>query len=216
MSLIAATGLAVALDGRTILTGIDLSIGRGEIVGLLGPSGCGKTTLVRALAGLLPPAAGRLTVTAERLAPVFQEPRLLPWADIRDNAAFGLAALGHPQAEARRRAEQALRAVDLPADVDRRWPHALSGGMRQRVGLARALAIDPDLLLLDEPFNAVDVALRRRLETRLARHTAAGAGALLVTHDLAEAARTCTRLLRLGGTPTTVVGTGLPEALAEA
>jgi len=210
VSLVAARGLAVALGGRTVLTAVDLAVGPGEIVGVMGPSGCGKTTLVRALAGLLPPAAGTVVRTAGRPAVVFQAPRLLPWADVLDNAAFGAVALDLSGDDARAAAAAALERVGLGPETHRRRPHALSGGMGQRVGFARALATDPDLLLLDEPFNAVHDALRRRLEGILRERARAGAGCLLVTHDTAEAGRLCDRVAQLGGAPATVTGYGLP------
>jgi sulfonate transport system ATP-binding protein len=166
---------------RTVIRGLHLQIDRGEFVALIGESGCGKTTLLRAIAGLDPVTSGRI-VTAGRPAIVFQEHRLLPWDTLWRNVALGL-----PGPNARAQAEAALREVGLGDRLDD-WPRALSGGQAQRVALARALVEQPRLLLLDEPFAALDALTRLRMhalvKTLVARHQP---GVLLVTHDVDEA-----------------------------
>jgi NitT/TauT family transport system ATP-binding protein len=195
----------VRLDGRAILTELDLAIeGRG-VTAVMGPSGVGKTTLLRLIAGLIPVAGGRRTLDG-KVATVFQDARLLPWQSGLDNAAFGLRAGGTGAAEARQQASALLRRLELGRDDWMKRPHALSGGMRQRVAIARALAIAPDLLLLDEPFTALDVGLRRRLRELLSdivdeRELAT----LLVTHDPVEAVTLAQRIIVLGGRPARIV-----------
>jgi NitT/TauT family transport system ATP-binding protein len=161
---------------------------------------------VKLAAGLLRPSAGRVVNRSARTAVVFQEPRLLPWRDAIDNAAFGLHAAGIGRAERRRRAAEVLRMLGLGAADAGKFPAALSGGMRQRVAIARALAIEPELLLLDEPFAALDVVLRRELQD-LVRDLIERLrlSAVLVTHDLLEAVRIADRIAVLGGTPGRVV-----------
>jgi sulfonate transport system ATP-binding protein len=166
---------------RTVLDDLDLTIGPEELVVLLGPSGCGKSTLLRLLAGLDRPDAGRVEVPAQR-AVVFQADRLLPWQRVLRNVTLGLRG---PDAD--QRAREVLAEVGL-ADRESAWPKQLSGGEAQRVALARALVSEPELVLLDEPFAALDAITRLRMHDLLrelrARHQAA---MLLVTHDVAEA-----------------------------
>ena len=192
-----------AFGSSTVLSGVDLEIGRGEFVALLGRSGSGKSTLLRALAGLDPDYTGSVQVPARR-AVVFQDPRLQPWLRVLANVLLGL-----PRGTARELGEQALREVELVGH-ERDWPVTLSGGEAQRVALARALVREPELLLLDEPFGALDALTRIRmhalLRTLCARHTPA---VLLVTHDVDEAILLADRVVVLGangrlGTPTTV------------
>jgi NitT/TauT family transport system ATP-binding protein len=146
---------------------------------------------------------------------VFQEPRLLPWSDALDNAAFGLKALGVARAERRRRAAEILIRLGLEAaDLSKR-PAALSGGMRQRVAIARALAIEPGLILMDEPFGALDVGLRRNLQN-LVRDEAGrtGLAALFVTHDIGEAVRLASRIIVLSSRPARIVADVANEPVA--
>jgi len=181
VSAVRATGITRRYGERTVLAGLDLEIERGEFVALLGKSGCGKTTLLRALAGLDPVDGGTLEVP-ERRTVVFQEHRLLPWWKVWRNVAIGL-----PRATARARAQSALEEVGLDKHANA-WPVTLSGGEAQRVALARALVREPELLLLDEPFAALDALTRLRMHGLVrdltTRHRPA---VLLVTHDVDEA-----------------------------
>lgn len=193
-------GVSRAFMGRPVLRDFHLEVGAGEIVCLLGPSGCGKTTLLNITAGLLPPDAGRVHVQG-RLGYVFQEPRLLPWRTVHDNIAFGLKAMGMPSMERDARVEDYVARMGL-AGAARLYPHQLSGGMRQRVALARALIIEPDVLLLDEPFKSLDVLLRLDLlGLLLAEWRRRPRAMLFVTHDVEEAALVAHRVVLLAGSP---------------
>jgi sulfonate transport system ATP-binding protein len=199
MSAVVAADVRRGFAGREVLTGIDLDIGTGEFVALLGRSGTGKSTLLRAMAGLDPAYTGSLRVPARR-AVVFQDPRLQPWKRVLDNVLIGL-----PRKGSRERGRRALAEVGL-AGHERAWPVTLSGGEAQRVALARALVREPDLLLLDEPFGALDALTRIRmhalLEELCRRHRPA---VLLVTHDVDEAILLADRVLVLA--PNGRVGT---------
>ncbi len=174
---------------RRVIDGLDLTIMRGEFVALLGESGCGKTTLLRALAGLDPVQSGRVEVP-RRPAVVFQEHRLLPWETLWRNVSLGLPAPG-----ARARAASALTEVGLGERLDD-WPRNLSGGQAQRVSLARALVQEPELLLLDEPFAALDALTRIRMQALVRRLVSRHRpGVLLVTHDVDEALALADRAL---------------------
>ncbi len=183
------SGLTRHYGERRVIHGLDLTIMRGEFVALLGESGCGKTTLLRILAGLDPVQEGRVEVP-RRPAVVFQEHRLLPWETLWRNVSLGLPAQG-----ARARAAKALAEVGLGERLDD-WPRNLSGGQAQRVSLARALVQEPQLLLLDEPFAALDALTRIRMQALVrqlvARHRP---GVLLVTHDVDEALALADRAL---------------------
>ena len=176
---------------RTVLHELDLEIRRGEFVALLGKSGCGKTTLLRTLAGLDSLDGGDLVVPSSSTV-VFQEHRLLPWEKVWRNVALNL-----PRASARVRAQSALEEVGLGDHADA-WPLTLSGGEAQRVALARALVREPELLLLDEPFAALDALTRIRMHglvrDLIARHRPA---VLLVTHDVDEAVLLADRVLTM-------------------
>jgi len=210
-----ARGVPVRLDGvgrtfpgtagpHVVLRDVDLAVDAGEIVALLGPSGCGKSTLLRAVAGLDRPTAGRILIedTAVsgadgRTAVAFQQPRLLPWRSVRSNVALGLPR-GTPRAERCERVAELLDLVGLGAFAGHR-PRALSGGMAQRVSLARALARRPGVLLLDEPFGALDALTRLRMQDLLLEvHRAAPTTVLLVTHDVDEALQLADRVVLLG------------------
>jgi sulfonate transport system ATP-binding protein len=186
---VSVAGLKRRYGQRTVIQGLNLRIARGEFVALLGESGCGKTTLLRALAGLDPIDGGRIDGPAQP-AVVFQEPRLIPWDPLWRNVSLGLDdRRGKPLAHA------ALEEVGLGDRLDD-WPRNLSGGQAQRVALARALVREPRLLLLDEPFAALDALTRIRMHALvrqlLARHRP---GVLLVTHDVDEAIVLADRIL---------------------
>jgi NitT/TauT family transport system ATP-binding protein len=195
-----------------ILENCDLSLDRGEFVALVGPSGAGKSSLLRVLMGLVRPSEGEVRVDLARergrlnMALVFQDAKLLPWRSVSSNVAFGLEGLGLSGLETRARVAAALDLVNLTAQIDR-WPHQLSGGQKQRVGLARALAGEPDLLLMDEPFGALDAITRTGLQDELLtvwRRTSKTI--LFVTHDIDEAIYLADRVIVLAGAPARVQG----------
>lgn len=188
---------ALALDRTTVafdpdhivLDQVDLEIATGEFVGLVGPSGCGKSTVLRLLAGLLEPNSGTIHRSeSQRVALVFQEPNLLPWRTVEENIRLPLELSGTAATEIRRRVDESLELIGFTkADVSKR-PRELSGGMRMRVSLARALVTRPDVLLLDEPFAALDDLLREQLnEELLAIHATRNTTAVFVTHNVSEA-----------------------------
>jgi sulfonate transport system ATP-binding protein len=183
------SGLCRRYGERVVIDNLELSIERGEFIALLGESGCGKTTLLRALAGLDPIQGGQIDAP-KRPAVVFQEHRLLPWENLWRNVSLGLVG-GNP----RERAAAALVEVGLGERLED-WPRNLSGGQAQRVALARALVQEPELLLLDEPFAALDALTRIRMhllvKELVARHYP---GVLLVTHDVDEAIALADRIL---------------------
>ncbi len=171
------------------LQGVNLDVDAGEFVCLLGASGCGKSTLLNLVAGLDRPTSGSVEVRGERTGLMFQEAALFPWLTARGNVELALKLAGMPRARRRERATELLEMVHL-GDFARRRPHELSGGMRQRVALARALAQDADILLMDEPFGALDAMTRDRLHDELeALWTATGKTVLFVTHNVREAVR---------------------------
>ena len=191
-----------------VLRNLSLDLPGGGILAIVGPSGCGKTTLLRILAGLETPDRGEVAIGGRPLrglgagrAVIFQEPRLLPWLTALDNVAFGLEVRGVPRAQARARARHYLRLVGL-ADFEGAWPRQLSGGMAQRVGIARALTVQPEILLLDEPFGALDAMTRLTMQQELERiwHKE-GLTMVLVTHDLEEAIFLADRVLVLSRDP---------------
>jgi sulfonate transport system ATP-binding protein len=186
-------GISRRFGGRTILDGIDLEIGAGEFTVLVGSSGCGKSTLLRIVAGLDPEAEGRVEVTRSR-AIVFQDARLLPWQRVWKNVVLGL---DGSKANLRRRAFDALAEVSL-LERAMAWPLTLSGGEAQRVGLSRALVRTPALLLMDEPFAALDALTRLKMQQQIAALWASHhLAVLLVTHDVEEALLLADRILLL-------------------
>ncbi len=199
--MLALERVSKAYGPKLVLKELSLSIGPGEILCLLGPSGCGKTTLLNLLAGLLEPDAGRVLRPVGRPGCVFQEPRLLPWRTAEQNLALGLLAQRIPAAERRAIAGAYLDRLGL-REAAHLYPHQLSGGMRQRVALGRAFAVDPAYLLLDEPFRSLDVALRLQLvRLLLDEWLRRPRPVVFVTHDTAEAALAGQRILVLGSHP---------------
>jgi NitT/TauT family transport system ATP-binding protein len=187
------------------LAGIDLEVAPGDFVALLGPSGCGKSTLLRLVAGLDQPEQGSVRKNAERVGMVFQDAHLLPWRDVSGNVELPLELLGRAAAERRGVVERAIARVGL-GDAARRYPAELSGGMKMRASLARALVTEPRLLLLDEPFAALDELTRMALDDELRRlWREAGLTVLFVTHSIAEALYLAERVLVLSRRPARVV-----------
>jgi NitT/TauT family transport system ATP-binding protein len=195
----------VALDG------IDLDVAPGELVCLLGPSGCGKSTLLNAIAGFSPPTEGtvvadgvQVTGPGPERAMVFQEYALFPWMTVARNVAFGLEVRGAPRAEIREKVDALLRLLHLSEFRDR-FPKDLSGGMRQRVAIARVLAIDPPMLLMDEPFGALDALTRRTLQDELLRLWAELRKTIVfVTHGIEESIYLADRVVVMTYRPGTV------------
>ena len=194
-----------------VLDGVDLALLDGEIVGLLGRSGSGKSTLLRIVAGLLRPTAGEVTWhgkplrgPAEGVAMVFQSFALFPWLTVQENVELGLEAQGVPRIERERRAEEAIALIGL-GGFESAYPKELSGGMRQRVGLARALVVHPDLLLMDEPFSALDVLTAETLRTDLidlwVERKLPLKSIMMVTHNIEEAVLMCDRILVFSSNP---------------
>lgn len=202
---------ALADGPLAVLDHIDLSIAPGEFVALLGPSGCGKSTLLRLLAGLEPATEGTLSLDGQAItAPdpsrilMFQDPTLFPWRSVRDNVALGLEAQGRLRTE-RRRVDEALHLVGLDTFA-RAYPHQLSGGMAQRVSLARALVNDPRLLMLDEPLGRLDSLTRLAMQSELVDlWQRTGFTALMVTHDVEEALFMADRVIVLSQRPARIV-----------
>jgi NitT/TauT family transport system ATP-binding protein len=171
------------------LEGVTLDVNRGDFVCLLGASGCGKSTLLNLVAGLDKPTSGTVAVRARRTGLMFQEAALFPWLTVRGNVEIALKLAGTPKSERKSRAQELLEMVHL-GDFAKRRPHELSGGMRQRTALARALAQDADVLLMDEPFGALDAMTRDLLHDELeALWTATGKTVIFVTHNVREAVR---------------------------
>ncbi|HET9793911.1 MAG TPA: ABC transporter ATP-binding protein [Thermoanaerobaculia bacterium] len=194
----------------TAIANLTFDVADGEFLCVVGPSGCGKTTLLRTIAGLLAPSSGSAEVDAapapERptTAMVFQDHGLFPWMTVVDNVAFGLERRSLPRAEKRRIAGDFLARIGL-RDFRERFPHELSAGMQQRAGIARAFVADAPVLLMDEPFGALDAQTRLLLqEELLALWSASAKTVLFVTHDIDEAVRLADRILVLSGRPARV------------
>ena len=197
--------------GVEALTSISLDCPEGALTTLLGPSGCGKTTLLKIIAGLIPATSGEVRVKGKPVSGpgpersfVFQDFALLPWATVLRNAAFGLELRGVPRSEREAIAERYVAKVGLKG-FEHRFPHELSGGMRQRVGLARALAVNADVILMDEPFSAVDEQTRRKFqEDLLALIANERKTFIFVTHSIEEAVYVSNRIVLLSRRPSVV------------
>ena len=193
------------------LKDINLDIPQGQFVCLLGPSGCGKSTLLNALAGFAPPSSGRITVDGQPVtAPgpergmVFQEYALFPWMTVADNIAFGLEIKGQPKAQIKATVDKLLGMLSLQ-DFRNRYPKDLSGGMRQRVAIARVLALDSPIMLMDEPFGALDALTRRNLQDELLRiWSELKKTIIFVTHSIEEAIYLADRIVVMTYRPGTV------------
>jgi len=192
------------------LVDIGIEVRAGEFLALIGPSGCGKTTLLKCIAGLLPVDAGRIVIGSRTVTGpggreaslVFQDFALLPWASARENAEFGLLLRGAPAAERTQAARRALAKVGLEGSFEDAYPAQLSGGMQQRVGLARALAVNPQVLLMDEPFASIDEQTRRILQDDLLRlWSEERKTVVLVTHSMEEAIYLSDRVVVLSPRP---------------
>ena len=198
-----------------VLDGIELQLAQGQIVGLLGRTGSGKSTLLRSIAGLMPASAGTITYLgqpvvgpAPGIAMVFQGFALFPWLTVLENVQLGLEALGLPEAEIRKRALAAIDLIGLDG-YESAYPRELSGGMRQRVGFARALVVHPNILLMDEPFSALDVLTAETLRTDFLELWSDGKlpikGVILVTHNIEEAVLMCDRILLFSSNPGRII-----------
>ena len=189
-------------EDALVLDEVSLAVHRGELVALIGPSGCGKSTLLNIIAGLLQATAGEVRREAGvRIGYVFQRPRLLPWRNVLRNVEFGLEQLRGTEGRPRARARAAIELVNLMGHEEK-YPHELSGGMQQRVALARGLAIEPGLFLLDEPFGSLDALTRSYLQEELlsiVRRTRTTT--VLVTHDIDEALLLADRVVVMSSRP---------------
>lgn len=210
--MIRLSGVSRSFDGRSgrveALHGIDLDIADGEFVAVLGRSGCGKSTLLRLIAGLLPVTAGEVTVAdapvahpRPDVAMLFQRPALLPWRTVLDNVLLPVEIFGWKRAQHRERARQLLKLTGL-AGFEKRLPHELSGGMQQRVSLCRSLIGEPRVMLMDEPFSALDALTREELSGELQRvHMETSATVVFVTHSIEEAVLLADRVVVLSPRP---------------
>lgn len=213
-TVLAARGVAQSYGSHLVLDGIDLEVREGEIVCLVGPSGSGKTTLLRVLGGLLKPTTGQLEYRGARVAGprreiaiVFQDygRALLPWRTVSGNISLSLEAIGCPKSQRAAKIEALLSRVNL-SHVAGHYPAMLSGGMQQRVQIARCLGQDPDILLMDEPFGALDALTRQSLQDELMGLVAdTGTTVIFITHDLEEAIYLGDRVLALSAHPGRIV-----------
>jgi NitT/TauT family transport system ATP-binding protein len=208
---IKVAGLGKKYGDRTVFDGIDLEIGEREFVTIVGPSGCGKTTLLRCIQGLVRPSAGSVTIEGRIVeepppgtAMVFQHFGLFPWKTVQANVAFGLRMMDASKSEIKERTEHFLQLVGLQ-DHANAYPYQLSGGMQQRAGLARALALEPRLLIMDEPFGAIDAQTRDILQFELLRILQDSPTTMVfVTHSIEESVLMGDRVVILKGRPSRI------------
>ena len=219
---LAVEGVDMAFGASTILTGIDLAVRKGEFVSLIGHSGCGKSTLLNLVAGLLRPSLGTILLAGKHVdgpgpdrGVVFQNHSLLPWLTCFGNVHLAVERVfKEPRAQLRERTRAALELVGLDHAQDK-YPHQISGGMKQRVGIARALAMEPKVLLLDEPFGALDALTRATLQDELLGIVArTGSTVVMVTHDVDEAVLLSDRVVMMTNGPAARIGEVLEVALA--
>jgi NitT/TauT family transport system ATP-binding protein len=221
--MIQVNGLTRRYGPRTVLRDVSFDVAAGEIVSVVGPSGCGKTTLLRSIAGLAPPSEGtvciggrEVTGPPEGVAMVFQHFGLFPWKTVFGNVAYGLTVAGVRRKDAEPRVRQLISLVGLDG-FEKSYPYQLSGGMQQRAGLARALAVEPQVLIMDEPFASLDAQTRDLLQLELLRIWEQRPAAMVfVTHSIDEAVLMGDRIVILGGRPGHVrdivdVGIGRPR-----
>lgn len=211
--------IGVIYDGSIVaLENVSLNVPTGKLTAILGPSGCGKTTLLKVIAGLIEPSAGTVKIRdKETIGPgpdralVFQDFALLPWATVLQNVAFGLRAQGVSKREREKTSLNYIKEVGLLGFEDK-YPHQLSGGMRQRTGLARALTVKSDILLMDEPFSAVDEQMRRKLqEDLLELLKIENKTVIFVTHSIEEAVYLADQVVILSGRPGSITEIVYPE-----
>ncbi|PQO35161.1 ABC transporter ATP-binding protein [Blastopirellula marina] len=209
--MIQLSAVAKTFADQQVIAPTDLTIDRGQFVSLVGPSGCGKSTLLRLIAGLEEATAGELVIDQQppaktQTAFVFQDPTLLPWRTTHDNIRLPLELLGQADAQHLAKIPSAIRLVGLRDEDSRKLPRMLSGGMRMRVSLARALVTDPQVLLLDEPFAALDDILRQQLnEELLAIWKQRGWTGVFITHNVAEAVFLSQRVLVMSARPGRII-----------
>lgn len=207
-------GITKTFGGLPVLSGVDLKLAPGQFGAIVGPSGCGKSTALRMVAGLERPDQGEVLVGGKPVAGpgpdrvlIFQEHALYPWRTVLDNVAFGLELAGVARSERAERARAVLAQVGL-AGFEGYFPHQLSGGMRQRAAIARALVLDPEVLLLDEPYGALDAITRLTMQNELLElWQGAGKTMLLITHDIDEALYLADRVFVMSPRPGQVVQT---------
>jgi len=206
---LSAESLSFAFGETQILKDISLNIEKGQFVTVVGPSGCGKTTLLQLLAKILLPSSGKVTISSSRVGLIFQEYNrvLLPWRNVLDNAALFLELGGVKKSERYERTEKYLTLVGLNG-YERHLPHQLSGGMKQRVQIARVLGTEPEILLLDEPFGSLDSQTKESMQNQLLNifYEEKGLTAVFVTHDIEEATFLSDEVVILGRRPTMVLG----------
>jgi NitT/TauT family transport system ATP-binding protein len=203
---IADVGKRFPKDAEPVLDGVSIAVADGELVAVIGPSGCGKSTVLNIVAGLIEATSGRVRFSdaGMRVSYVFQRPRLLPWRNVERNVAFSLEQTPLSREQRRAAVRAAIARVNLQGH-EHKYPHQLSGGMQQRVAIARGLAVNPRLLLLDEPFGSLDALTRTYMQEELLGIVrGAGTTAILVTHDIDEALLLADRILVMSSRPGTI------------